>query len=152
MAIKALKRAETHRWGTPRALFDVLDEEFGFTLDVCADPELAKCSRYFTEEDDGLAQSWAGEVCWMNPPFGMKALYAWVGKASEERANGSTTVALVPVRSEQPWWQTFVWDSNTHQPKENVEIRFIKGRLYFEGARYNAPFPCAVLVFRASGV
>ncbi len=59
--------SETCLWETPQAFFDALDAEFGFTLDVCALPENAKCERYFTPEADGLKQEWRG-VCWMNPP------------------------------------------------------------------------------------
>jgi len=44
-------------WETPQALFDELDREFGFTLDVCALPENAKCDLFFTPETDGLSQS-----------------------------------------------------------------------------------------------
>src|SRR5690349_22282004 len=55
--------------------------EFGFTLDVAAQPWNAKCLRYFTGDDDGLAQVWEG-VCWCNPPYG-KAIAAWIHKAYE---------------------------------------------------------------------
>jgi len=41
-------------WETPQWLFDELNKEFGFTLDVCALPGNAKCEVYFTPEDDGL--------------------------------------------------------------------------------------------------
>ena len=40
----------------PRWLFDELDAKFGFTLDVCATAENAKCERYFTRADDGHAR------------------------------------------------------------------------------------------------
>ncbi len=50
----------TDRWSTPLDTFAALDREFGFTLDVCALPENAKCVRYFTPEQDGLAQTWGG--------------------------------------------------------------------------------------------
>ena len=43
-------------WETPQDLFDELDEEFSFDLDVCATPGNAKCEKYFTPQDDGLAQ------------------------------------------------------------------------------------------------
>lgn len=56
-------------WETPQELFEALDGEFHFTLDVCATKANAKCRRFFTEQDDGLAQEWSG-VCWMNPPYG----------------------------------------------------------------------------------
>jgi hypothetical protein len=50
--------------------FRQLDREFHFTLDPCANTVNAKCRKYFTPEQDGLAQSWQGEVVFMNPPFG----------------------------------------------------------------------------------
>ena len=36
-------------WETPQALYDVLDAEFKFTVDVCANPQNAKCRRFFPE-------------------------------------------------------------------------------------------------------
>lgn len=39
-------------WETPPEVFEPLDAEFHFTLDVCATAENAKCARYFTEEED----------------------------------------------------------------------------------------------------
>jgi phage N-6-adenine-methyltransferase len=66
---RVLFSSRTDLWATPQDFFDRLNAEFRFTLDVCATPENAKCTRYFTRADDGLAQSWTG-VCWMNPPYG----------------------------------------------------------------------------------
>lgn len=45
-------------WATPQDFFDKLNEEFNFQLDVCADESNAKCARYFSKKQDGLAQSW----------------------------------------------------------------------------------------------
>lgn len=64
----ALYSSKTELWETPQALFDELNAEFHFTVDVCALPENAKCDRYYTPEQDGLAQKWEG-VCWCNPPI-----------------------------------------------------------------------------------
>ncbi len=52
--------SNTDMWSTPQDFFDKLDAEFHFDLDVCATPENAKCSRFFTKEQDGLKQSWGG--------------------------------------------------------------------------------------------
>ena len=57
-------------WATPQEFFDTLNEEFQFTLDACALPENAKCSRYFTPLDDGLIQDWGGHTVFCNPPYG----------------------------------------------------------------------------------
>lgn len=70
----------TDLWETPQSFFDALNEEFGFETDVCALPENAKCARYFTPEDNGLAQTWTG-VCWCNPPYG-REIGKWVQKAA----------------------------------------------------------------------
>jgi site-specific DNA-methyltransferase (adenine-specific) len=50
-----------------------LFEEFswvygGFDLDPCATQANAKCRRYFTRKENGLAQEWRGKV-FINPPY-----------------------------------------------------------------------------------
>ena len=40
-------------WETPPDFFDKLNQEFGFTLDVCAAEPTAKCDRYFTKRRRG---------------------------------------------------------------------------------------------------
>lgn len=71
--------SKTDLWATPQELFDKLNAEYHFTLDVCALPENAKCERYFTPDIDGLKQEWTG-VCWCNPPYG-REIGEWVEKA-----------------------------------------------------------------------
>jgi len=130
-------RSDTKEWETPQWLFDLLNKEFEFTLDVCALPENTKCPRYFTPEDNGLTQPWDG-TCWMNPPYGT-TIKDWMGKAKQEALNGSTVVCLVPARPDTNWW----WDNVIE-----AEVRFIKGRLEFVGSPSAAPFPSAVIVMR----
>lgn len=76
----------TDNWPTPHYVFDRLNEEFHFDLDVCADDSNHKCDRYFTKEDDGLSQEWTG-ICWMNPPYG-RSIGQWVKKAYESARGG----------------------------------------------------------------
>lgn len=52
--------SNTAEWATPQDFFDKLNNEFGFTLDVCATTENAKCDRFFTKSDNGLIQHWGG--------------------------------------------------------------------------------------------
>lgn len=59
---EALFTSGTNDWETPAYLFEELDNEFHFTLDPCATPKTAKCYKYYTEEEDGLAQDWFGET------------------------------------------------------------------------------------------
>lgn len=128
--------SETPEWETPQDLFDLLNAEFHFDLDVCATRGNAKCERYFTEADDGLVQEWRG-VCWMNPPYG-KTIDAWMEKAHESGDAGATVVCLVPARTDTSWW----WDHARYG-----EVRFLQGRLKFGDAESGAPFPSAVVIF-----
>jgi len=128
--------SDSDEWETPQDLFDELNAEFKFDLDVCALPESAKCKRFFSPADDGLAQKWAG-VCWMNPPYG-QVIGEWMRKAAEAASDGATVVCLVPARVDTAWW----WDYCLFG-----EIRFLRGRLKFGGAETSAPFPSAVVVF-----
>ena len=127
--------SKTDQWATPQDFFDKLNEEFGFTLDVCALPENAKCSAYFSPEIDGLKQDWLG-VCWCNPPYG-RGIGEWIKKASQSEA---TVVCLVPARTDTAWWHDYAMKAD--------DIRFIRGRLKFGGSKNSAPFPSAVLVYR----
>lgn len=79
-----LMSSDSVEWATPWELFNHLDSEFHFTLDVCASKGLEKCERYFTPEIDGLSQNWDNEICWMNPPYGSE-IKNWVEKASKQR-------------------------------------------------------------------
>lgn len=127
----------TDVWATPQEVFDRLDAEFRFELDVCALPGNAKCRRYFTPALDGLKQEWQGN-CWMNPPYG-REISKWMQKAFESSLQGTTVVCLVPARTDTAWWHTFATKG---------EIRFVRGRLRFGSATSAAPFPSAIVIFR----
>lgn len=131
----------TDLWATPQDLFDELNDEFGFTRDVCAIPENAKCPDYFTPGQDGLSMTWNG-ICWMNPPYG-REIARWMKKAYESSMRGATVVCLVPARTDTSWW---------HNYAVLGEIRFIKGRLKFGDQKNSAPFPSAIVVFRPSNL
>jgi len=96
-----------NEWETPPELFAEWDRLFNFELDVCATSQNTKCARYFTPEDDGLGQSWAPYVCWMNPPYG-RDITSWVHKAYEESRRGATVVCLVPARTDTRWCMSTV--------------------------------------------
>ena len=50
----------TDDWETPQDLFDALDNEFHFGIDVCASAENRKCMNFFDKNDDGLSKNWGG--------------------------------------------------------------------------------------------
>ena len=140
----------TGEWSTPQDLFDELDREFRFGLDPCATPENAKCAEFYTKEDDGLSKHWGGMFCasvFVNPPYG-RQIKQWVKKAAQEAREGATVVMLIPARTDTAWWHDYIWDTAKQQPKQGVEVRFLRGRVKFGGHRSGAPFPSAVVVFQ----
>jgi phage N-6-adenine-methyltransferase len=120
-------------WETPDKLFRMLDDEFHFTLDVCANEVNHKTPDYMNKEFDALQKDWYG-ICWMNPPYG-KNISKWVKKAYE---SGKTVVCLLPVRSDTKWWQEYCM---------NGEVRLIDKRLKFKGSNNMATFPSAIVIF-----
>ena len=126
--------SETAEWETPQALFDLLNTEFSFGLDVCATAQNTKCKQFYSRKDNGLLQSWHG-ACWMNPPYG-DAIPEWMNKVSVEVGRGALVVCLVPARTDTEWW----WDNAIAG-----EVRFLRGRLRFS-EQGSAPFPSAVVI------
>lgn len=131
--------SKTNEWATPQDFFDALNREFQFTLDPCATSENAKCEKFFTEEDNGLAQQWIGHKVFMNPPYG-KAIKDWMKKAYEESIRGAMVVCLVPARTDTNWWHDYAMKG---------QIRYIRGRLKFGNNANSAPFPSAVVILGA---
>lgn len=135
-AMASVRLSGNPEWSTPQYVFDALDREFGFTLDVCATQENAKCRRFFDKKADGLSKDWTG-ICWMNPPYG-RSIRRWVRKARESAEAGAIVVGLVPARTDTAWWQDCMRAS---------EIRFVRGRLRFGDAEAGAPFPSAIVIW-----
>ena len=133
-------------WGTPQEFYDVLNTEFNFTLDPCATIETAKCSKFYTKENNGLIQNWAKERVFCNPPYGSE-IKKWVKKCYEENLeNNILIVLLIPVRTDTQYFHNYIYQ------KSNIEIRFIKGRLKFVGASKgsgSAPFPSMLVIFKS---
>lgn len=138
MNTEVMFSSKTDQWATPQEFFDKLNEEFRFTLDVCADPDNAKCERFYTKEQDGLSQPWTG-VCWCNPPYG-REIGLWVRKAFFASVNGATVVMLLPARTDTKWFHEYIY--------RKAEVRFIRGRLKFGNSKNAAPFPSMVVVFK----
>ena len=131
-------------WGTPDDFYGVLDKKFGpFTLDVCATEHNHKCTKYFTEKDDGLSQDWGGNICFMNPPYGRNMAGKWVEKAYNESLKDNTiVVCLLPARLDTKWSHNYCMKAK--------EMHFVRGRLKFGGGKNSAPFPSMVVVFDGS--
>jgi site-specific DNA-methyltransferase (adenine-specific) len=124
---------------TPSGLFQQLDLEFHFTIDLAASAQNAKCTRYYDSKIDSLSQSWKGEVGFLNPPYGRK-VGTWVKKAYQESRQPSTVIVmLLYARTGTSWFHEYVLPF--------AEVRFLRGRLTFEGEDDSAPFDSLIAIF-----
>ena len=115
---------ERNEAGTPRALFDRLNAEYAFTIDVAAVAWNAKLPRYLTPADDALSCHWRGERAYINPPF--KNIPPFLAHALEP----DLAVFLLPVRSDREWWRRF---------KPLAEVHYFVGEAPHARVQYEPP-------------
>lgn len=140
-------------WETPQALFDALNKEFRFTIDLAAGDRNARLKRYITPAMDAFRYRWSGRG-FLNPPYG-RTLARWVEKAYWSVHVDKTSelvVMLIPARTDTSYWHDWIFG------RKAQEIRFLRGRLVFEldgkpildknGRPQSAPFPSAVVIYR----
>jgi site-specific DNA-methyltransferase (adenine-specific) len=133
---KGLFSSETDDRGTPLFLFNALNKEFVFDIDVCASKMNSKVKFYYDKNDDGLSKDWSEKRCWMNPPYGRKIKH-WIKKAYE---SNTLVVGLLPARTDTSWFHNYIYGK--------AEIRFVRGRLCFNDKNGRAPFPSMIVVWR----
>ncbi len=110
-------------WATPPWFFDLLDQWFGpFKIDVCAEPWSAKCDRYFTKEQDGIAHPW-DEKFFCNPPFVNSGEF--IEKGYRDIVDGVSPggLYLLPANTDTGWF---------HDYAALGEIILVRGRINFD--------------------
>lgn len=124
----AMFTSQSVEWATPKAVYQILDAEFGFNFDPCP----------LGGDADGTAPlfvPWYGKRVFVNPPYA-SGISPFLRRAVE----ADVAVFLIPARTDTRWFH----DICLPMAKE---IRFIKGRLKFGDAKNNAPFPSMIVVF-----
>jgi phage N-6-adenine-methyltransferase len=110
---------DSDSWFTPTEYIDAARAALGghITLDPFSSDhanEVVRATRYFTEEDDAFAQSWAGAMTpgepstvWMNPPYSGQLVKAAVTLFLDEYEAGTFKegVFLVNNATETRWFQ-----------------------------------------------
>ena len=112
---------------TPKYILESLRKEFGDLYDPCP-----------IHGTDGLVTDWESPA-YVNPPYGSE-LPKWTKKALEEYKKGCVIILLLPARTDTAWFHDDILPYAT-------EIRFIRGRIRFEGYRSGAPFPSMIVIF-----
>lgn len=108
-------------WETPQDLFDRLNKEFSFTVDLCADDFNHKVAKYYTKQNNGMLADIEDERVFCNPPYG-REIGKWVKKCAEGKC---VAVMLLPARTDTRWFHNYIYNK--------AEVRFLKGRLKFGG-------------------
>lgn len=140
---EALWSSNSDEYATPQHVFDELNNEFNFNLDVAANENNHKCEAYFDLKSDGLSQDWGGYRVFCNPPYSQ--IGKWVKKAFyESKKDNTLVVMLIPSRTDTRYFHDYIY--------KRTEIRFIKGRLKFGGNVNSAPFPSMIVIFRGAKV
>jgi len=101
-------------WATPKEFYDKLNEEFNFDFDPCP----------LHSKFDGLLIDWKKRN-FINPPYSRKLKESFIRKAFEESKKGKICVMLLPVSTSTKIFHEVIYS--------NAEIRFVKGRIAFEG-------------------
>ncbi len=132
-------------WITPRTIIDRAIGVLGaIDLDPCSTvepPTNVPARRRLAPDEDSLKMAWQGRV-WLNPPYG-RPLSAWIEKLCNEYETGDVTaaIALLPVRTDQSWWQSL---ANYPYCALRERVKFIR----VEGdKRRNPVYPSAVVYF-----
>lgn len=140
---KVKKSLDSIEWETPPEIFNPINSEFNFTIDVCANQQNKKCEKFFDKTQNGLSQDWDNEICWCNPPYG-RDVKKWVRKAYEQSKRNTTTVLLIPCKTNTNWWHDLIIPF--------AEVRFIRGRVRFiqNGIQYTNAYvwSLAFIIFR----
>lgn len=108
-----MPKSKNDKWGTPKALYDTLNEEFKFNYDPCP-------ITWKEGDADGLAVEW-GTSTFCNPPY--SATGKWIEKAYNESKKGKVVVMLINAVTDTKAFHKYIYNK--------AEVRFLEGRLKF---------------------
>lgn len=141
---EAIKLSNSDNWRTPQWLFDQLNQEFNFKIDLCADDNNTKRYLYYSLQNDALAEinQW-DQTSFANVPYS-RAKPFLIKAYEQSRKHHVTIVILLRVDTSNNWWYE-------HVVQKASETRFIVGRLWFwdetNQPHYSAKWANAILVY-----
>jgi phage N-6-adenine-methyltransferase len=139
------KTPEQDEWATPHDVFHFLNNKYGpFLFDLAADSSNAKCTGFFSKEDDALKQDWDQlQVLdlWCNPPYSRGMQGAFVKKARELAETSSKSVTLlVQAVMDTAWFHDHVLAGADlvekltipHGPMAGVLLKFVATHCFID--------------------
>lgn len=127
-----------NEWYTPAKYLNAAQSVLGeIDLDPASSDkaqEIVGAAKYFTTQDDGLAQEWHGRV-WLNPPYAQPHIADFVSKMVEERRSGRVTAAIMLTHNytDTSWFHEAAGTANA--------ICFTRGRIKFYDAKGTVAAP-----------
>lgn len=118
--MKNRNQNHSDNWKTPDDLYNKLNQEFNFDFDPCP-----LNTGEITPDKDGLIIDW-GQSNYVNPPYSRELKEAFVKRAIEFKKKGRLCVCLLPVSTSTKLF-------HDHILPYADDIRFLKGRVKFEG-------------------
>jgi len=114
-AVKAhvANNSGNNEWYTPSKYIELARELMGGIDTDPASSEIAnqtvKAGQFFTEADNGLAQTWKGNV-WMNPPYAQPLMSDFAQAVTDKYETGEINQACILVNNatETRWFQTMM--------------------------------------------
>lgn len=137
-----------NEWYTPPEFIESARQVFGGGIDC--DPasceianQTVRASVYFSKENNGLSQTWQGNV-WMNPPYAQPLIGEFADAVSDKFESGEIDAAIVLVNNatETAWFQRMTQAASA--------ICFPKARIKFmdpQGNRTGAPLQGQAILY-----
>jgi len=129
-------------WETQDDLYQVLDNEFSFDFDLCANKENAKTSAYSSDIEDFVicTDVHLYDNYWMNPPYSRGNIDKCMVSADIMNGHSKMVVTLTRFDPTADWFKNCI-------DGVAAEVRMLDKRLKFKGADSSYPFPCCVSIF-----
>jgi len=138
--LKANENKGLIEWYTPRQYIEAARNVMGsIDLDPCSSDianEVVQADTYYTQENDGLAHDWTGNV-WINPPYKASLISNFIRKLLDHHEAGdvSQAVLLTSNGTDTRWWHDAI--------RVCASVCFTHGRVNFYSPVRNQASPAS---------